>query len=147
MKSSISTVLFLFTVTALCSAGSEKNVTTHEIIDILKEKGIITDQEYENLMKKADEEKENEKKAYTVKWNNGINVDRNDGAVKVKLSGRIHFDWGGIRPDSALRRNEDNDVYGDNALKGDGVEFRRARLSISGTLWKNYLFKTQYDFA
>lgn len=95
LKSSISTVLFLFTVTALCSAGSEKNVTTHEIIDILKEKGIITDQEYENLMKKADEEKENEKKAYNVKWNNGINVDRNDGAVKVKLGGRIHFDWGG----------------------------------------------------
>jgi hypothetical protein len=147
LKGFIITALFLFTITALCNAGSEKNVTTEEIIDILKEKGIITDQEYEKLMKKADEEKKNEEKAYTVKWNNGINVDRNDGAVNVKVGGRIHFDWGGIRPDSALRRNEDNGVYGDNALKGDGVEFRRARFSISGTLWENYLFKTQYDFA
>ena len=147
LKSSITTVLFLFTVTALCRAGSEKNVTTKEIIDILKEKGIISNQEYENLMKKAEKEKKNEEKAYTLKWNNGINVDRNDGAVKVKVGGRIQFDWGGISPDSALRRNEDNDVYGDNALKGDGVEFRRVRLSISGTLWENYLFKAQYEFA
>ncbi|MGD9137946.1 MAG: porin [Desulfobacterales bacterium] len=147
LKSFITTVLFLFTITAFCSAGSEKDVTTEEIIDILKEKGIITDQEHENLMKKADEEKKNKEKAYTVQWNNGINVNRNDGAVKVKVDGRIHFHWGGIRPDSALRRNEDNGVYGDNALKGDGVEFRRARLGVSGTLWKNYLFKAQYDFA
>jgi phosphate-selective porin OprO/OprP len=147
LKSTIMTALFLLTITALCSAGSEKNVTTEEIIDILKEKGIITDQEYEDLKKKADQKKKNEEKAYRVKWNNGINVNRNDGAVKVKVSGRIHFDWGGIGPDSALRRNEENDVYGDNALKGDGVEFRRARLSISGTLWENYLFKAQYDFA
>ena len=147
LKRSMVTVLFFFTITGLCGAGSEKNVTTEEIIDILKEKGIITDQQYEDLMKKADEEKKNDEKAYKVKWNNGINVDRNDGAVKVKVGGRIHFDWGGIRPDSALRRNEDNDVYGDDALKGDGVEFRRARLYISGTLWENYLFKAQYDFA
>lgn len=147
LKSFITTVLFLFTITAFCNAGSEKDVTTEEIIDILKEKGIITDQEYKNLMKKADEKKKNEEKAYTVKWDNGINVDRNDDAVKIKFSGRIHFDWGGIRPDSDLRRNEKNGVYGDNALKGDGVEFRRARISTSGTLWDNYLFKAQYDFA
>ena len=53
LKSSITTVLFLFTVTALCSAESEKNVTTEEIIDILKDKGIITDQQHEDLMKKS----------------------------------------------------------------------------------------------
>jgi phosphate-selective porin OprO/OprP len=147
LKISVTTVLFVFSITGLCSAKSEKNVTTEEIIDILKEKGIITDQQYEDLMKKADKEKKNEEKAYGVKWSNGINVDRNDGAVKVKVGGRIHFDWGRISPDSALRRNEDNGVYSVNALKGDGVEFRRARLYISGTLWEDYLFKAQYDFA
>jgi hypothetical protein len=51
-------------------------------------------------MKKAEEEKKKEEKEYTVKWNNGINVDRNDGAFKVKIGGRIHFDWGLITPDS-----------------------------------------------
>ena len=45
-------------------------------------------------MKKADEEEKNKEKACTVKWKNGINVNRNDGAVKVKVGGRIHFDWG-----------------------------------------------------
>jgi len=82
LKRSMVTVLFFFTITGICGAGSEKNATTEEIIDILKEKGIITDQQYEDLMNKADEEKKNDEKAYKVKWNNGINVDRNDGAVK-----------------------------------------------------------------
>jgi phosphate-selective porin OprO/OprP len=146
LKSSVITALFFF-ITALCNAESEKNVTTEEIIDILKEKGIITDQEYQDLKKKVDRKKKNEEKEYTVKWNNGINVNRNDGAVEVKVGGRIQFDWGGISPDSGLKWNEENGVYGDNALKGNGVEFRRARFSISGTLWENYLFKAQYDFA
>jgi len=147
LKRLITMVLFLFTFTAFCHAGSKNDLATVEIINILKEKGIISDKQYEELMKKADEEKKNEEKAYTVKWNNGINVDRNDGAVKVNVGGRLHFDWGDISPDLALRSNEDNGVYGDNALNGDGVEFRRARLYISGTLWKDYLFKAQYDFA
>jgi phosphate-selective porin OprO/OprP len=32
-------------------------------------------------------------------------------------------------------------------LKGNGVEFRRARIYLSGTLWNDYVFKAQYDFA
>jgi len=143
----VMTTLFLLAITASGGAESGKNVTTEAIIGILKEKGIITDQEYESLIKKADQKKKEEEKEYTVKWNNGINIARNDGTVKLKLGGRIHFDWGSIRPDSALRRNEENGVYGDNALKGDGVEFRRARIQMSGTLWENFLFKAQYDFA
>jgi phosphate-selective porin OprO and OprP len=146
-KCIILTGLVLFAITGQCMAQSEEKVTTEEILDILKDKGIVTDQQYEELMKKAEEEKKKTEKDYTVKWNNGINVDRNDGAFKVKVGGRIHFDWGLISPDSALNRNEDNEVYGDNALEGDGVEFRRARLYVEGSLWQDYLFKAQYDFA
>jgi phosphate-selective porin OprO/OprP len=143
----ILTLLLLLTLTGVCAAQSEETGTTEEILNILKQRGIVTGEEYEDLKKKAEEEKKKEEKEYTVKWNNGINVDRNDGAFKVKIGGRIHLDWGDINPDSALKRNNRNGVYGDNELNGNGAEFRRARLYVDGTLWERFLFKAQYDFA
>ena len=53
----------VFLIPALCSAESEKNVTTEEIIDILKEKGIITDQEYQDLKKKPIKRKSRKRKS------------------------------------------------------------------------------------
>lgn len=140
-------VMFLFSLSGLCWAQTKETATTDEILEILKEKGIVAGDQYEELKKKAAEEKKKKETDYTVKWDNGINVDRNDGAFKVKIGGRIHFDWGLIDPDSSLENNENNGLYGDNALKGDGVEFRRTRLYVEGTLWENFVFKTQYDFA
>jgi phosphate-selective porin OprO/OprP len=145
-KNLIMAVLLLLTMTCIGSAETESKSTTEEILEILKDRGMVTDTQYEELMKKAEAEKKKTEKEYAVKWSNGINFDRNDGAFKVKIGGRIHFDWGVIGPDSSLERNEANGVYKD-PLTGDGVEFRRARLYASGTLWKDYLFKAQYDFA
>lgn len=146
-KSIILAVMILFSITSLCSAQSKEKITTEEILEILKDKGIVSEEQYNKLMEKAEAEKKKIEKDYTVRWSNGINVNRNDGAFKAKFGGRLHFDWGLLDPDSSLERNEANGVYGSDALKGDGVEFRRARLYISGTLWEDYLFKAQYDFA
>ena len=141
------TAIGLLAAVAVGAAETGDKVTTEEILDILKDKGIVTDQQYNELKQKAVEEEKKKEKEYTVKWNNGIEVKRNDDAFKVKLGGRIQFDWGAISPDSALKNNEENGIYGDNALKGSGVEFRRVRLYIDGTLWEDYVFKAQYDFA
>jgi phosphate-selective porin OprO/OprP len=143
----ILTVLFLLSLTGVCMAQSEETGTTEEILNILKQKGVVTAEEYENLRKKAEAEAKKKETDYTVKWNNGINVNRNDGAFKVKIGGRIHFDWALVDPDSSLENNENNGAYGSSALKGDGVEFRRARLYVDGTLWERFPFKAQYDFA
>lgn len=126
--------------------GTNSSVTAEEILKILKDKGIVTEQQYSEIVKKAEEEKVEQEKEYTVAWKNGVRIDRNDGKFKVKIGGRIHFDWGMISPDSSLEANEDADVYG-TALEGDGAEFRRARIYISGTLYEDLLFKAQYDFA
>jgi len=143
----ILTVSFLLSLAGLCPAQSEETGTTEEILEILKQRGIVTGEEYENLKKKAEEEKKKTETDYTVKWSNGLQVNRNDGAFKIKLGGRIQLDWGVIDPDSSLETNDENGVYGNNALKGSGVEFRRARLYVSGTLWEDFVFKAQYEFA
>jgi len=78
--------------------------------------------------------------AYTVKYSNGLQFKRNDGEVKIKFGGRIQADFASIHPDSDL---ETAVPKGD----GEGVEFRRARLYVSGDLYDRILFKAQYDFA
>jgi len=128
-------------------AVDKPEVTAEEVLELLRESGVITQQQYDAVLKKAEARKEEQAKEYAVKWDNGLSVNRNDGAFKLKLGGRIHLDWGYASGSSAIDRNEANNVYGGSTIDGDGVEFRRARLYISGTLWEEYLFKAQYDFA
>ncbi|MEN8807390.1 MAG: hypothetical protein ABF291_07930, partial [Desulfobacterales bacterium] len=45
-RSIILAVWFLFTITGLCTAQAEETGTTEEILKILKERGIVTDQQY-----------------------------------------------------------------------------------------------------
>ena len=48
-------------------------------------------------------------------------------------------DWGWF--------NEDSDIRSSIGDQVDGTEFRRARLYVSGNIYKNVGFKAQYDFA
>ncbi len=72
-------------------------------------------------------------------WKNGLNFETMDESVKLKIGGRIQNDWAYFAEDGSLERR-----YGDI---NDRVEFRRARLFISGTINDNVEFKAQYDFA
>jgi len=76
---------------------------------------------------------------FKVFWKDGARLETNDGDFKLKLGGRIHNDWVGVSPDGDVE-----------AAVGDvdsGVEFRRARMYLEGSLYERYEFKMQYDFA
>jgi|GEM_PF-5809108 len=94
-------LLLLALATGYAGEGKE-TATTEEILNILKEKNIVTDEQYQELMMKAEAEKKAAEETYDVKWDSGIQVNRKDDAVKVKVGGRIHFDWAAIDPDSSL---------------------------------------------
>ncbi len=56
-----------------------------------------------------------------------------DGAFRTRIGGRIQADY---------------DAFdGDVAAQGSGSEIRRARLFVSGTLWRDWDYKLQYDFV
>jgi len=76
---------------------------------------------------------------FKVYWKDGLRIDMPSQDVELKIGGRIMNDWGFFSGDSDIE-----DEVGDLE---DGAEFRRARLYISGTILKDYLFKAQYDFA
>ena len=63
----------------------------------------------------------------------GLKVETDDGNFLFRAGGRIHLD-------AAFHDDDASDLK-------DGTKFRRARLFVDGTLYKDWLFKAQYDFA
>ncbi len=75
----------------------------------------------------------------TFYWENGLNLESEDGTIDLKLGGRIMNDWSFY---SATNRIED--------AKGaiiNGTEFRRLRLFNQGTLHNVVSYKMEIDFA
>ena len=125
------------------AAATEKSVT-EQILDILKKEGKISEEKYEELSQKAREEKGADTD-FNVFWKDGLRFESNDGNFKMQVGGRIQVDWADVNGDDPFV----SDIEGEegNTLDGSGVEFRRARLFVSGTIYDTVDFKAQYDFA
>jgi len=80
-------------------------------------------------------------------FNQGLQLRSSDGAFDIRVGGRTQFDMAFFDADERWERlaalNPDFGL-GD---EDDGVAFRRARLSIRGTIYEHIGFKAQYDFA
>ncbi|MFN2309058.1 MAG: OprO/OprP family phosphate-selective porin [Gammaproteobacteria bacterium] len=68
-----------------------------------------------------------------VSTKGGLKVETDDGNFKFGAGGRIHLD-------AAFHDDDTTDLK-------DGTKFRRARLYMDGTLYQDWQFKAQYDFA
>ena len=85
----------------------------------------------------AQEKKEN---PFSFKWDNGFKLESADKNFKFKFGGRIMADY-------AFFSQNDNLETAFGALKTkNGTEIRRARFFLSGTLYKNVVFKWDLGF-
>jgi phosphate-selective porin OprO/OprP len=78
-------------------------------------------------------------KTFKVYWKDGLRAETANKKFTTKIGGRIQNDWS--------TGTQDSDI---TAAIGDfknGVEFRRARLYIEGTIYDDIIYKAQYDFA
>ena len=141
----------------MTQTAEAKNVAA-EILDILKANGQISDQQYRDLMIKAQAEDEkattnsdlsqkvrtlektvSKKHFLATYWKSGLRMESADGDFKLKIGGRIMNDWAIYGTDANIR-----DQHGQI---GDGTEFRRARIFLEGNVYGNIKYKAQYDFA
>jgi phosphate-selective porin OprO/OprP len=143
VKKLIATVV-LSAITMSAYAGSE----IETLINMLHENGMVTDAQYGRLV---DELKQN--KIQTVKKEakvqqqlveatkpsdvevevkGGVTVKTRDGKFSTKVSGRVQADAA---------------TYSGDPEIGDGTEIRRARINLQGTIYNDWGYKLQYDFA
>ncbi len=120
------------------------------LIDMLHAKGIVDDAQYGRLMaemkvgteKAAGEKKEMQAQIdkatnVEVKIKGGIAVKTRDEEFTAKVGGRMQADTAWYSEDSSTP----------GSSLGDGTEIRRARLYLKGTLYRDWFYKFEYDFA
>lgn len=96
-----------------------------------------------NELKALDEHMKEAEQVKIKMGKKGVEFESADKDFKFKIGGRIHAD-------SAFTSGDDNLMKassGKNAEATDGTEIRRARIEMVGTFWKDWNFKSQWDFA
>jgi phosphate-selective porin OprO/OprP len=106
-----------------------------ELLDILLANGAINQQQHDELMQKEELSREDVRDVIVTLDRKGLRARSSDGAFAIKLGARLHADASG--------------AFGSDAASGatDGTEIRRARLNFQGTVWEDFLFHAEADFA
>ncbi len=89
--------------------------------------------------KKA-EEKKPDPLLMTAKWNNGMELQTADKNFRVHVGGRYQMDSSWYSVDPAVQSNI-------NTPYGDGIDFRRARFRVDGTLYQHLEWAAEVDFV
>jgi len=95
------------------------------------------------LFSKVDSLEERSKKTKNIKVKldkKGLQAETADGNFKFRIGGRI-------QADASVSSNDKFLKDGDPVEADDGTEIRRVRLSFSGTFFKDWIFKSEIDFA
>lgn len=78
-------------------------------------------------------------------WRNGLELETEDGDFRVHVGGRTQFDTAWFSVPENLEANPA--ATGLNNLYQDGVDLRRARLRIDGTMYETIDWAVEYDFV
>jgi phosphate-selective porin OprO/OprP len=75
----------------------------------------------------------------TASWHHGLELKTKDEDFRVHVGGRTQFDTGWFSADENVQENI-------NIPYEDGVDFRRGRLRIDGTMYATIDWAVEYDF-
>ncbi len=100
----------------------------------------LSDKEKAKAASMTPEEKKKKASAMTARWNDGLELSTEDKNFRTHVGGRYQFD-------SAWFGAPDNVNSAINVPYGDGVDFRRARMRIDGTLYEVHEYAAEFDFV
>jgi phosphate-selective porin OprO/OprP len=126
------------------STGALAEGISNEMLEIMHNNGDISDETYRQLQEMADAEKlkKTSKTPLGAYWDNGIRLKSEDNVFKIKIGGRILNDWGSINADDEIKQ-----AFSGETVNGNGTEMRQARFYMSGTIYNQFIFNAEYDFA
>ena len=105
----LATAFFVLSVCAPLYAGNPEKSTVEKLLDILQEKGIITEEQHKDLNKELGVEKKElekqrqivqevkakEEKRPQVGYKHGFYLKTPDNRFKLKMGGRVYADFRG----------------------------------------------------
>ena len=107
------------------------------LLDILLKNGTISNTQYNQLLKEQTITETNNNSDVKIKLNKkGLQIETIDKQFKLKIGARMHADITSHSGDGELIKQG-----------SAGTEIRRARIYIKGTVWKNFDYITELDFA
>lgn len=117
--------------------------STDDIINALVAKGVLTEEEGQLIMKghggeKVMAEKKAKSNPTLEVGKKGLKVKSPDGDFEIKLGGRMHADYTSHSNYSDLPANN---------RPIDGTQIRRGRIALSGSLYKDFDYMIETDFA
>lgn len=136
-KKAVLLAVAVFVLSCSGMAFSEEKETksvNEKILDILIQRQVITQEQYESLKKQAQEEEKAAKPKAVAGYNHGFYIESADKESMIRFDGRLHVDsrWFlGNMP------HNDKDY--------DSFYVRRARLAASGKFYKYYAFRIEYE--
>ena len=119
------------------------------MIDKLREKGVLTEEEYQEMrtdvradkrkeaLERANEAERREKAKELPKVNMGpaLRIESADGQHSIALTGRLHFDYRDLPDDYGTFNDRDSSSL------GDGFEIRRARIGVNGKMFNDITYE------
>lgn len=102
----------------------DQAIANDKLLEILKSKGILTDEQFEELQKES-------KKELKAVFKDGFFLESADKNFSIKFGGRVQGDF---------RYFNDNNA-------NDTFDVRRAYLEAGGTLYRYWDYKIEVDFA
>jgi phosphate-selective porin OprO and OprP len=114
-----------------------------DLVETLVKEGVITEEKGLSLMKsRANDERAAEKKAKSNPTlevgKKGLVVKNPDGDFSIKLGGRMHADY--------TNHSGESDLPTTNRPI-NGTQIRRGRIALSGTVYNDYDYMIETDFA
>ncbi|MDH4099774.1 MAG: OprO/OprP family phosphate-selective porin [Nitrospirota bacterium] len=109
---------------ALLLSAAGTSYASDKLLEILKSKGILTDEQFDELQKES-------KKEIKTSFKDGFRMESPDKEFLLQLGGRIQADF----------------RYYNDGNKNDTFDIRRVRLEAGGTLYKYFDYKISVDFA
>jgi len=125
-------IIFLGFVTAVSASEENDKSVAEKILEILIEKKIISKQQYKDLLKELAEEEAAKKPKAVAGFKKGFYIQTVDKQSKIKFDGRFHGDF--------------KSYLGDHP-EHDSFFVRRARLCVSGTLYRYFDFRVEPEFG
>lgn len=114
--------------------GSASADSTDDLLKKLRDKGVLTEAEYDDFNSTRDSEKKKKSGEIKASFKDGIEWVSGDKQNKMSINGRIQADYRGFSEENS---NNEADTW----------DIRRAYLTAKGTFFGNYDFEITYNGA